>query len=176
ESHLARIHDDWVKATEEYDRAAEAPSKEQQLERGAKELRKALSGKSFVFNDHPWTDREPPSTVEKKIQRSWDASEVEANQALIREIAEILKRYPNLTLRIKGISDGSGSADNLTQVAFAKDFETDFPTEVMDKTLPYAQGRVLTVKRMLVEEGIALDRMSSQLQEGKNRSVDLEVE
>ncbi|CAE7258333.1 unnamed protein product, partial [Symbiodinium microadriaticum] len=129
-----------------------------------------------VFNDHPWTDREPPSTVEKKIQRSWDASEVEANQALIREIAEILKRYPNLTLRIKGISDGSGSAENLTQVAFAKDFETDFPTEVMDKTLPYAQGRVLTVKRMLVEEGIALDRMSSQLQEGKNRSVDLEVE
>lgn len=176
ETHLARIHDDWVKATEEYDRAAEAPSKEQQLEKGAKELRKALSGKSFVFNDHPWTDREPPSTVEKKIQRSWDASEVEANQALIREIAEILKRYPNLTLRIKGISDGSGSAENLTQVAFAKDFETDFPTEVMDKTLPYAQGRVLTVKRMLVEEGIALDRMSSQLQEGKNRSVDLEVE
>ena len=24
ETHLARIHDDWVKATEEYDRAAEA--------------------------------------------------------------------------------------------------------------------------------------------------------
>ena len=75
--------------------------------------------------------------MEKKIQRSWDASEVEANQALIHEIAEILKRYPNLTLCIKGISDGSGSADNLTQVAFAKDFETDFPTEVMDKTLQY---------------------------------------
>ena len=82
------------------------------------------------------------------MQRSWDATEVEENLTVIQELAEVLKKYPNLILRIKSICDGSGQNDQVTQAAFAKDFEADFPTEAMDKSLPYAHARALTIQRM----------------------------
>jgi len=154
----------------------QAPPKEKQLEQGKEELEKVMTGKTVVFNDYSWSHSDSQESIEKKMQQAWDATEREENHALLKEVAAILKKYPSLTLRLKGISSGRGQNNHITEAAFTKDFEKDFPSEPMEKREPYAHGRVLSIKRMLVKEGIKPDRMVSEIVVASGSKVEMTVE
>ncbi|CAE7246865.1 AMT1-3 [Symbiodinium natans] len=154
----------------------QALSKEKQVEQGTTELTQVLTGKTVVFNDYSWGGNEPQESIEEKMQKAWNASEREENHALIKEVAAVLKKYPSLQLRLKGISSGRGMNNHVTEAAFSKDYSTDFPDEPMDKREPYAHGRVLSIKRMLKKEGIKADRLISEIVVASGSKVEMSVE
>lgn len=113
--------------------------------------------------------------------RSWDVGHISENLEIIEEVVRIMREYPSLILHVKAttvtkMTKEQREKDPVLLVAFRKDFSQDFPWEPMDPEMPYAQARVLSLKRILGQNGVSHKRIRSTLELSKERKVTLEVE
>ncbi|CAK9062826.1 unnamed protein product [Durusdinium trenchii] len=159
-------------------RRKSAIPEEEQLRSGKEELEELLKKKSINFVADQWSDAAPKAEIEEKIQRSWDVSYIAENFELIEEVVRIMKEYPGLKLHVKGCTTSKMAEKDLYIVrsAFGKDFSEDFPWAVMDLEMAYAQGRVLSLKRILGDLGISHKRIRTSYELTKERKIVLELE
>jgi K(+)-stimulated pyrophosphate-energized sodium pump len=76
------------------------------------------------------------------------------SQEQLKNVASIMRAYPNVTVRIEGYSDNAGSPVT---------------------NLKLSQQRANAVKQSLVERGIASSRMKAEAGGVRNRRVALEI-
>ncbi|WP_182911988.1 OmpA family protein [Sphingomonas cavernae] len=71
----------------------------------------------------------------------WSATATPATRAMVPELVELLKSYPDVRLRLVGHSDGAGDAKANQKIS---------------------EDRAITAKQMLVEAGISEDRIETE--------------